>query len=101
MRLDSIFPALDILLERCGAKRSTWTPGSVGLDPIEILRGELEKGKEIPLSAVSNRGGLLVYEGEPVVLYILETRLPRYTVEHDPENSRRFHIAECTTLEKM
>jgi hypothetical protein len=101
MRLNDLFPELSLMLERIGARRSDWTSGTASLDPREQLRSELEQGKEIPLDAVKDYGGLLVYEGEPVVLYILETRLDRYTVENTPEESRRFHIAECETLTEM
>jgi hypothetical protein len=102
MRLTNEFPDLVRLLDRIGARPSSdWRPGPAPLDPREVLREELRQGKEIPLDAITDHGGLLVHEGEPVVLYILETRLPRFTVENDPDNSRRFHVAECRTLTKM
>lgn len=44
---------------------------------------------------------MLTYKGEQVILYIKDTRSDRYTLEHEPEKSRRFHVAECETLETM
>lgn len=81
---------------------STWQIGVRELDKIERIRIELEQGKEIPLEEVKSEfGGLLTYEGEQVLLYIKDTRQSRYILEHLPEEARRFHVAECQTLEAM
>lgn len=102
MKLKNDFPELKSLKERMKAKDSDWRPGVNSLDPLEELRRELEEGKEIPPSDVeTSNGGLLSYKGEQVVLYIKNTRLSRYVVENEPENSRRFHLTDCKTLDLM
>lgn len=102
MKLENNFSELRSLKERMKAKDSDWRPGVEALDPLEALRLELEEGKEIPLSDVETSfGGLLSYKGEQVVLYIKDTRLSRYILENEPENSRRFHVSDCRTLESM
>lgn len=96
------FQELSILIERMGGGPSTWKPGSQRLDPLEELRRELEVGKEIPLADVTvSFGSLLTYKGEQVVLYIKDTRLEKDTLLYDIEHSRRFHIADCETLQRM
>ncbi len=102
MRLDLTFPELGRLVTRMGAASSHWTPNNKPLDALELLRAELAEGKEIPLSEVEvSFGGLLTYQGEQVVLYIKDTRQERSTLLHDREEARRFHIAECRTLDRM
>lgn len=102
MRLDLAFPELAHLIVRMGAASSQWAPNNEPLDVLKLLRAELAEGKEIPLSEVKvSFGGLLTYQGEQVVLYIKDTRQERYTLLHDREAARRFHIAECRTLDRM
>ncbi len=102
MKLENEFPELEVLLKRMKAKRSEWRPGVSTLSPLEELRLELEDGKEIPLSKVeTSHGRILAYQGEQVVLYIRDTRLSRHILENEPENSRRFHVADCRVLENM
>lgn len=102
MRLDLAFPELGHLVARMGAASSQWTPNNEPLNALELLRAELAEGKEIPLSEVKvSFGGLLTYQGEQVVLYIKDTRQERHTLLHDREEARRFHIAECRTLDRM
>jgi len=102
MKLNADFPELKALIKRMRAKPSDWRPGVGSLDPLEKLRLELEEGKEIPLSAVEViHGGLLAYQSEQVVLYIYDTRLSRFILENEPENSRRFHVADCRALDRM
>lgn len=96
------FRELTILVERMGASLSRWSPGALQLNELEMLRRELEIGKQIPLAEVHvSFGSLLTYKGEQVVLYIKDTRLDKFTLLNDIENSRRFHIAECETLQRM
>ena len=102
MKLDLDFKGLARLLDRMGAPRSDWKPGTKPLDPREEIRSQLLTGIEITLEDIDRGpGGLLTYRGEQVILYIKDTRSDRYTLEHEPEKSRRFHVAECETLESM
>ena len=101
MKLSIEFPELATLLSRMGAGLSSWQPGAPGLSDLELLREELSEGKEIPLGDVENSGGLLSYKGEQVVLYIKDTRQDRDTLLHHKKDARRFHFAECRTLDRM
>ena len=102
MKLDLQFPELVRLIKDMGAQPSSWQVGFTDLPEMERIRLELEKGKEIPLEEVESEfGGLLTYKGEQVLLYIKDTRQSRFTLEHLPKEARRFHVAECQTLEAM
>ena len=100
------FPKLQKLVTRMSANPSSWR-----LRPYETkerqrereeLRQELQQGKEIPdLNEVESRAGLLTHKGEQIVLYIKDTRQDKYTLFHDPQKSRRFHVAECQTIREM
>ena len=66
-------------------------------EPVE-KRVSLDDVKQIaPLDGV----GPLVYQGQQILLYIQDTHLDRDTLLHRPRDSRRFHIAECKTIEQM
>ncbi|WP_273281090.1 hypothetical protein [Pseudooceanicola atlanticus] len=102
MKLELDFLDLVRLRNRMGAEKSPWTPGATQLDPREEIKAQLQSGIEITLDDVDRGpGGLLTYKGEQVILYIKDTRSDRYTLEHEPEKSRRFHVADCETLESM
>ena len=101
MRINADFAALRRLVADMGAERSAWQLGAPRLSDLEVLRAELEEWKEIPLGEVENAGGLLSYKGEQVVLYIMNTRQDRDTLLYDKKNARRFHVAECRTLDRM
>ena len=102
MKLTVRFPELAEQARRMGAPPSTWQPGAAALDPREELHIELDTGIEIDLDDV-NPGpcGLLTYKGEQVLLYIRDTRSDLDTLLHHPEDSRRYHVAECRTLQRM
>ena len=102
MKLDLEFPEFQSLKDRMGARESSWRLSRPALNEREKLIAELEEGKEIPLEAVETSfGGLLSHKGEQVVLYIKDTRQDRFTLLHDIEKSRRFHVFECRTLDEM
>ena len=102
MKLELDFMELIRLRSNMGAEQSSWKPGTTPLDPREEIRIQLQDGIEITLEDVdAGPGGLLTYKGEQVILYIKDTRSDQYTLEHEPEKSRRFHVAECGTLETM
>ncbi|WP_375263677.1 hypothetical protein [Palleronia sp.] len=102
MKIDLKFFQLDGLRQKMGASLSEWTLNGGGLSPRKKLLEELERGVEIDLDEVSgDMGGLLTYKGEQVLLYIKDTRSSRWTLENEPERSRRFHVADCSTLQSM
>lgn len=102
MKLELNFMQLIQLRSDMGAEHSSWKPGTETLSPREEIRTQLQSGIEISLEDVdSGPGGLLAYKGEQVILYIRDTRADQYTLEHEPEKSRRFHVAECDTLATM
>lgn len=68
------------------------------IDPIDI---ELDRGKEIPLNDLERTEGLLSYKGRQVLLYIQDHGWSVDAALDDPEKGRRFHVAECQTLEQM
>lgn len=67
----------------------------------EPIDRELRDGKEIDLSAVQPHNGLLSYEGRQVLLFISDHGKNVLAAKDDPEAGRRFHVAECSTLEDM
>ena len=102
MKISVDFSKLKELKERMGAGDSDWR-----LHPESSPRGELldDLAKGIVVDNIQEvyEGpcGLLTYKGEQVLLYIKDTQSTRWTLENEPEKSRRFHIAECKTLEDM
>ncbi len=102
------FPKLQKLAARMGATPSSWR-----LRPYETkerqmrreeLRKELQQGKDISNLAVDKidgSSGVLILEGEQIVIYIKDTRQNKYTLLHYPEEAKKFHIAECSTIGQM
>lgn len=102
MKLDISFFELDEQRKKLGALLPEWNSKFAPLNAREQLLRDLLDGIEIDLKDVSfGPGGLLTYKGEQIVLYIKDTKSTLWTLEHQPEKSRRFHIAECSTLETM
>lgn len=102
MKLEIDFKDLVRLRSEMGAQETKWVPGNGPLSPREEIRSQLQSGIEITLEDVARGpGGLLSYKGEQVILYIKDTRSDLHTLQHEPEKSRRFHVAECDTLENM
>lgn len=102
MKLTISFPELVVQREKIGAPLSSWVIGETALDPRDNLFTKLRGGIEIDLTEVeSGPGGLLTYKGEQILLYIKDTRASLWTLTNEPEKSRRFHVAECQTLDTM
>ena len=102
MKVDPQFPELDVLLTRLGVVPKAWSCEEQVLDPLEDLRRQLDIGIEIDVSQIqSTAGGLLTHKGQQVILYIKDSRKSRYILEHEKERAPRFHIWNCTTLQKM
>ena len=94
---------LNALVQKMRAEPSPWVPNKNDLSPRQKLLDDLEAGGiSINLEDVDpGPGGLLEYNGEQVILYIKDTRASKETLKYSPEDSRRFHIAECDTLSTM
>lgn len=101
MKLKIEFAALDNLIRRMGAVHSSWTATDIKLSERQILRRALEDGKEVSAGEVGNLGGLLEHEGEQILLYIKDTRRDKVALLNHPEDSSKYHIAECSTLSYM
>ncbi len=92
MRLDLPFTELEAMVLKMGATPIQWRSGVAELlGGVEIELDDLEFTDE----------GLLTYKGEHILLYIKDTRHSKETNEKYPENSRRFHVADCSTIEGM
>ncbi len=102
MKLSVTFPELERQREQIGAPLSNWRADSGDLDPRKALLADLTKGIEIKIGDIDvGPGHLLSYKHEQVILYIKDTRSSHWTLQNEPEKSRRFHVAECSTLEDM
>ena len=102
MKLDCRFPELEDQLRRMEAASSAWAIAATPLTPRQAIMEELHKGVEIKPSEIAiGPGGLLTHAGEQVLLYIKDTQSSQWTLENEPEKSRRFHIADCDTLQGM
>ena len=102
MNRNPSFNALEELVVRMGAEPSSWqlTPYLSGNQ--KQVRKNLESGIDVSIDEVNpEAGGLLTYKGEQVVLYIKQTRQNRYILQNRPEDAKRFHVYECTTLAQM
>lgn len=98
--------SIEILIARMGAEASSWSPTTATMTPLDIFRAELEKGKEISIADLQIvHNGLLAVSGagsvEQILLYIKDTRKDEFTLLNDSEQSPKFHVAECKTLERM
>lgn len=102
MKLTLAFPELDAQRRQMGARLSDWTIGRPMLTPREALLTDLAGGIVIAPSEIEiGPGGLLTYKGEQVILYIKDTQASLWTLQNKPEESRRYHVAECRTLQDM
>lgn len=68
------------------------------LDPIDI---ELLEGREVQLDDLNVINGLLSVDGRQVLLYIPDQYSPVDVVQASPEKGKRFHVADCKTLNDM
>ncbi|MEQ8247667.1 MAG: HNH endonuclease [Alphaproteobacteria bacterium] len=102
MKLALSYTELHTQRKKMGAQISSWVIDTTELNPREKFLADLNRGIEIELGDVEpGPGGLLTYKGEQVLLYIKDTRSSLWTLSNEPEKSRRFHVAECQTLDTM
>ena len=102
MKINLELRELQALKSRIGATESRWKLGSSTLNPREQILIALQEGIEIELSEVDVApGGLLTYQGEQIILYIKDTHKSEEVNLYYPEESTRFHLADCQTLRDM
>ncbi len=98
--IDQLFKPL---LNEMGAKRSIWFPLSQ-LKAREEVHKRLLQGVEMsnPWEQLHfTPEGFLTHEEEQIVLYIKDTQLEKVMLLNSPEDTRRFHIRNCKTLQQM
>ncbi|WP_417814722.1 HNH endonuclease [Thalassospira alkalitolerans] len=101
MKLHIDFIELEKTVRKMGAKAIQWTSMAPKLLPPDI-REVLWHSVEVDIADVeSGPLGLLTYKGEQILLYILQSHRPEHTLLYEPENSPKFHVAECRTIESM
>ncbi|MCG8558620.1 MAG: hypothetical protein MI824_02360 [Hyphomicrobiales bacterium] len=105
MKLNIQFEELDRLRRRMGAPLAVWSSDADALPPPTVIREELENvGIRLNYGEweVGN-SGLLSVNGEHIVLYIMDARVPRGWEELDkgPEKRPKVHLVECLTLLSM
>ena len=62
---------LDNLIQKIKAKNSSWTPGEIRFEDIDLSEIRTIQGKEINLEDItSNDQGLIIFKGRPQMLYI-------------------------------
>ena len=102
MRLSISFSELADAVRKMGASSIPWTSKAESMNPPDI-KEILAKGiLEVNIEDVeSDDRELLTYKGEQVLLYIKDTKQTRDILENHVRDARRFHVAECRTLEQM
>ncbi len=101
MKLNVSFADLQTMVRRMGAPEVRWRVRDGRLADPEFLE-RLYKGLVVePKDVDVDDDGLFSVRGERVLLYIKETNQDRHTLLYDTENAKRFHVADCSTLEAM
>ena len=102
MKLTVQFTELDAQRRRIGAPLVEWNITITDIGPRKELLDELDRGIDVQIDDVKvGPGPLLSYKDEQILLYIKDTGSDRWTLENRPEDSKRFHITDCNTLEGM
>jgi len=101
LRLTCRFPGLGRLVDAMGATPVPWA--STAKSPGELKSvTRLRHGIDVGLDQVTVAGNrVLGFAGRPVLLYIKDTRQDREVLLGNPEKTKRFHVADCDTLETM
>lgn len=100
MRLEVDFSELEAIAGNFRSKRSFKVDFNDEA-PIERIDIELAKGIEIQLSDLDSVDGLLSYKGRHVILYIRDHGGRFDDAIRDPECGKKFHVADCETLDSM
>ncbi|RYY22754.1 MAG: HNH endonuclease [Sphingomonadales bacterium] len=100
MRLNINFLDLDAVAARFRSQATIKVSldSATQWDPVDV---DLRKGREVELDDVEVIDGLLSVEGRQVLLYIRDHSFGFSEALLDPMKGRKFHVAECETLEMM
>src|SRR6056297_1331032 len=100
MRLEVDFSALWAAVKKMGAEDVSFEvdTGGDALEPIDV---QLKKGKNVDLTGVQTRNGLLNVQGRQVLLYIPDQGHRIEGALEDGLKGKRFHVADCSTLKDM
>ena len=94
---------LDNLIQKIKAKNSSWTPGEIRFEDIDLSEIRTIQGKEINLEDItSNDQGLIIFKGRPQMLYIRDVQVSQNIIKNEPcSKVRRFHVARnCESSKK-
>lgn len=100
MRLEVDFNALEAVASQFKSKRD-FNVDFNDEAPIEPIDIQLGKGIEIQLTDLDSVDGLLAYKGRHVILYIRDHGGRLDDALRDPELGKKFHVADCETLDSM
>lgn len=100
MRIRTDFGLLWQSVKQMGAEERDFTFDMENPQDLEI-DDQLERGIEIKLDDLETTGGLLSYKGRQILLYIPDQGRRISDVLADPETGRKFHVADCRTLNDM
>ena len=104
MKIDLKFQDLDALIDTMGAKRIPWNDNK-GLSELEIQEILSPEGLEVEWKdLITKEDGLIYKPGRdiPGIVYIKNCWNYADTIEHNPEDGPKFHVAyNCATLEQM
>jgi len=103
MKLKVNFQGLENLVLRMGATPVSWQTNPDKITDFELEGLRAVSGLELTdiNQIVPDDNGVLTYKGIPFILYIRDVQTDKYTVLNKPEDTRRFHICDCGTLEQM
>lgn len=99
MKLDIDFSPLDTAVKKMGPPIEISFDLGNQLEPWEIKLGE--GGIEISLDEIEYNDALLSYRGRQVLLYIQDHQGRADAALEDGTQGRKYHVAECSTLQKM
>lgn len=100
MKIRTDFDELWRSVHTMGASARDFSFSAVNEEELAI-DAKLERGIEIDLKSLDTTHGLLSYQGRQVLLYIPDQGSRITEVLESPEKGRKFHVAECSTLEAM
>lgn len=99
--MSKYFSNLWAQVDRISSNRENfnWLPGE-NKSKVDI---ELEIGVEIKLEDLKTTDGLLTVKGRQVLLYIPDQGFYQtlLEVQNNPSKGRRYHVADCSTLDDM
>ena len=103
MKIEVEFAELKALVKKMGAKPVNWDSEAQKAPPPDFAK-RLEEGIDLKKldDVVPAENGLLTYKDEQVLLYIKDHgHMDRDKLLNSPKDARRFHVADCVTLDDM